>query len=364
MKMLKKKYKYAIIGMGAMGNEHYQNLQLLENVEVVAICDNYDKSLQNFSKSNNEKIKIFNNHLDLISENPADVYIIATPNHTHLNLLKDLIKTNSHLMIEKPLCTNVKDCFDLKRWTSNYSGMIWTAMEYRYMPPVKKFISDIKLGKIGEIKMLSIREHRFPFLKKVRDWNRFEKNTGGTLVEKCCHFFDLMRLILESEAVRVYASGNQDVNHLDEKYDERVPDILDNAYVVIDFENGTRALLELCMFAENSKLQEEICGLGDKGKIFTGVPSHQSGRNSSELTIGLRKNDKVISETISVDQRILKAGHHHGSTYFEHVAFINAINNNFVAEVSLDDGLKAVAIGQAAEISIKEKRIVFMNELI
>ena len=361
--MHKQKYKYAIIGMGAMGNEHLENLKLIENVDVVALCDNFESSLNNYSKIKNDKIKLYNNHLSLISDNPADVYIVATPNHTHLELLKDLIKTNAHLMIEKPLCTNIKDCFDLKKITSHYPGMIWTAMEYRYMPPVKKFISDIKLGKIGNIKMLSIREHRFPFLKKVRDWNRFEENTGGTLVEKCCHFFDLMRVILDSEAIRVYASGNQDVNHLNEKYNGRVPDIIDNAYVIVDFKNGTRALLELCMFAENSDLQEEICGLGDKGKIFTGVPSHHSGRNSSELTLGLRGNVEIFKETISVDEKILKAGHHHGSTYFEHLAFIRPLNSNFIPEVSLDDGLKAVAIGQAAEISVKEKRSVLMNEL-
>ena len=60
-------------------------------------------------------------------------------------------------------------------------------------------IEEIHKKTIGELKMLSIREHRFPFLVKVNDWNRFAKNTGGTLVEKCCHFFDLMRLIVQSE---------------------------------------------------------------------------------------------------------------------------------------------------------------------
>ena len=70
-------------------------------------------------------------------------------------------------------------------------------MEYRYMPPVNKFIDKIHKKTIGKLKMLSIREHRFPFLKKVKNWNRFSKNTGGTFVEKCCHFFDLMRLIIK-----------------------------------------------------------------------------------------------------------------------------------------------------------------------
>ena len=38
-----------------------------------------------------------------------------------------------------------------------------------------------------------------------------------------------MRLVIQSEPVKVYASGNQDVNHLDEKYDGKTPDIIDNA---------------------------------------------------------------------------------------------------------------------------------------
>lgn len=62
--------------------------------------------------------------------------------------------------------------------------------------------------------MVSIREHRFPFLKKVGDWNRFASRTGGTLVEKCCHFFDLMARILKPrKPLRVFATGAQDVNH-------------------------------------------------------------------------------------------------------------------------------------------------------
>ena len=59
--------------------------------------------------------------------------------------------------------------------------------------------------------MLSITEHRFPFLQKVNNWNRFTANSGGTFVEKCCHFFDLMRLILKSDPVRVMASAGQEV---------------------------------------------------------------------------------------------------------------------------------------------------------
>ena len=153
------------------------------------------------------KVPFFKNHQDMIKENLVDVYLISSPNFTHIGILKDVIKTKKHILVEKPLCTNTKDCLEIKKLTKDYPSVFWTAMEYRYMPPVAKFINEIHNKTIGELKTLTIREHRFPFLKKVNNWNRFEKNTGGTLVEKCCHFFDLMCLIAKSKPISVYASG-------------------------------------------------------------------------------------------------------------------------------------------------------------
>ena len=354
--------KYGIIGAGVMGQEHIQNINIIENAEVVAVCDTNENSRRQAKSLVKESAKFYNDFNELISKNIADAYIIATPNFTHINILEQILKTNKHLLIEKPLCTTTDDCKKFELLSKNYSKIIWTGMEYRYMPPVKQLISEVHNNVIGEIKMLSIREHRFPFLHKVDDWNRFTINTGGTLVEKCCHFFDLMRHVIQSEPTKVYASGNQDVNHLKEKYDGKTPDIIDNAYVIVDFENGVRGMLDLCMFAENSEYQEEIVAVGDIGKIETFVPSSASGKDSSDVRIGLRKDNIVKVNDVKVDKKILAAGHHHGSTYFEHLAFINSIKNNTKPEVSLRDGLISVAIGEAAEKSIKENRVIFMEE--
>ena len=355
--------KYGIIGAGTMAREHILNISLIENAEVVALSDPHEASLNQCKDILKTKVPCFKNHQDMIKENLVDVYLISSPNFTHIEILKDVIKTKKHILVEKPLCTNTKDCLEIKKLTKDYPSLFWTAMEYRYMPPVAKFIDEIHNKTIGELKTLTIREHRFPFLKKVNNWNRFEKNTGGTLVEKCCHFFDLMRLIAKSKPISVYASGGQDVNHLDEEYDGKKPDIIDNAYVIVNFENGARSLLELCMFAENSDMQEELVATGNKGKIETSVPSNESGKISSNLRIGMRDGETRL-ETIEVDKKILEAGHHHGSTYYEHLAFLNAIKNNSNPEVSLNDGLIAVAVGEAAEKSIKLKRLVKLEEII
>jgi predicted dehydrogenase len=207
--------------------------------------------------------------------------------------------------------------------------------------------------------MVSIREHRYPFLVKVGNWNRFSRNTGGTLVEKCCHFFDLMCRIMPGAPARVLASGGQDVNHLDEVYDGERPDILDNAFVIVDFDDGSRGLLDLCMFAEATLNQEEVSVVGDAGKVEAFVPSH-------ELRVGRRGEHWIggVESEIVRDDRIAYEGYHDGSSYLEHLHFRDAVRTGAAPEVTLEDGLRSVAIGVAAHRSIDEGRPVELAEVL
>jgi len=236
--------------------------------------------------------------------------------------------------------------------------VVWVGLEYRYMAPTSRLIKEVESGACGAVKMIAIREHRFPFLEKVDNWNRFSKNTGGTLVEKCCHFFDVMSLIANSQPVSVYASGGQDVNHLDEIYDGLRSDILDNAYVIVNFGNGVRGTLDLSMFAEGSQNEQEICVVGDKAKIEAMMPD-------SVVRIGTRKGgrDGVVEIQVTQPDGVVP-GFHGGASFLEHCAMQDAIRKGLKAGVSLKDGLISVAVGQAAHISIAEKRIVDLSEIL
>ncbi len=346
--------RYAVIGSGRMGQEHISTLALIADAEITALADTDAGMLAAAAELAGPGARTFDDSRDLLAADLADALIIATPNHTHAEILLPALETGLPIMVEKPLCTTVEDCRRVIDAAAARRAPVWVAMEYRYMPPVARLVEEVRRGTVGRLRMLAIREHRNPFLRKVGDWNRFSRNTGGTMVEKCCHFFDLMRHIIAAEPVRVFASGAQDVNHLDERYDGETPDLVDNAYVVVDFETGARALLDLCMFAEASRDREEIAAVGDRGKVECGVPS-------STLLIGRRDAMELETETVFVDPAVLAAGDHHGSTYFEHLAFLAALDGG-KPEVGLDDGLWAVAMGVAAERSIKERRPVTMAE--
>jgi len=350
--------RYALIGSGMMGQEHIRFLNHMEGAAVTAVADP-DPSMRE-QAAMLAGAEAFPDHRALLSADLADALIIAAPNHTHHDLLVDAMATDLPIMVEKPLCSTVVDAKTIAEKAASRKAPVWVAMEYRYMPAIARLIEEVEDGRIGKLRMLSIREHRFPFLEKVGNWNRFSRTSGGTLVEKCCHFFDLMHLIVGAEPKRVFASGGQDVNHLDERIDGETPDILDNAYVIVDFENGVRGMLDLCMFAEASRDQEEIAATGDRGKVECGIPS-------STLIIGERQPVERMGvalplhrETVPVDPDLLELGHHNGATFFQHERFLRMIQEGGKPEITASDGLRAVAMGAAAERSVRDAMPVLL----
>jgi myo-inositol 2-dehydrogenase / D-chiro-inositol 1-dehydrogenase len=354
--------RYGLIGAGMMGVEHINNLKVTPDVVVTALADPVAQSLamaQSALEDFAPDVATFADASALAASGLVDAVIVASPNYTHRAVLEPLFDAGLHILCEKPLATTIDDARWIVERAAQSSGIFWTAMEYRYMPPAAEFIAQVHDGRIGKLQMLSIREHRFPFLPKVGDWNRFSENTGGTMVEKCCHFFDLMRLIVQSEPVRVYCSGAMDVNHLDERYDGRTPDIIDNSFTTVDFANGVRAMLDLCMFADGAEDQEEITATGDKARLDCLIPT---GDLVFSPRTGFRNPAAPVRTHIAVDETALHAGSHHGSTFYEHQKFAAAVRGEGPVEVTAHDGLMAVAIGTAAEISAREKRVVALSE--
>lgn len=360
--------RYGIIGCGMMGQEHLRNIALQSNTEVSVIYEP-DAGMVGCSKEFAGNAEFVSTLEALLAFKPLDCIVIASPNFRHMEQLEALIDCNLPILVEKPLFTNPAHLSNINQFISRYKAPVWVAMEYRYMPPVAMFLQEAQQV-TGGINMLTIREHRFPFLTKVGDWNRFNHQTGGTFVEKCCHFFDLMRLALKSEPVQVMASGAQDVNHLEEQYQGETPDILDNGYVIVDFENGARAMLELCMFAEGSRWQEEISAVGKAGRIETRVPGPSRFWDESagpepvpEVVISPRSPFGPITKKVPVDPEILAAGDHHGSTFYQHQKFLQVIRGEKTSvEVSLHDGKMAVLMGMAAQKSMSERRAVKLDE--
>lgn len=362
--------RYGIIGCGMMGQEHLRNIALLPGATVTRIFEPDDTmaaaSLA-FAKGSQRASSL----AEVVTAQDVDCLLIASPNFRHAEQMAEIALLRPlPVLLEKPACTSLEDLKKLAQLHRNYPAPIWVAMEYRYMPPVTALTEEAHHQQnTGPVTMLSIREHRFPFLVKVGDWNRFNRYTGGTLVEKCCHFFDLMRHILKSDPVRVYASASVAHNHMNESYPDGVPDILDNAYVIVDFQSGQRALLELCMFAEGARYQEEISVVGANGKVECFVPGpgrfwpdHLGEPPTPKVVISPRNPKGPRELEVPVDPVALAAGDHNGSTLYQHQRFNALVRGHGALEVGLQDGLTAVLIGLAAQESARTGQAIDLTQ--
>lgn len=363
-----KPLNYGLVGCGMMGQEHIRNILLLDNCRVHAIHEP-DVNMRSEAAKLVPDAVFHQSLSDLINDPKLDCLVIVSPNFMHVQQLKQITSMRTlPILVEKPLSTNSEDEAFISELQNTYDGPIWVAMEYRYMPPLARFI-DMCDEVTGGVRMLTVREHRFAFLEKVNDWNRFNQYSGGTLVEKCCHYFDLMRLVLRSEPTRVMASGAQMVNHLDEVYNGETSDIWDAAYAIFDFDNGAKSMLELSMFAEGSEFQEHITAVGPKGKLECLIPgptrfwpTHLGAPPEPRLIVSPRNPSGASVIEVSVDEQLLAAGDHNGSTFYQHQGFQRVVLGEQEPEVTLNDGWRAVKMGMAAQRSSEQSVVIDLTE--
>ena len=350
-----------------MGQEHLENILKLGAAQVVAVYEP-DEQMAAAALRLAPQARREPSIDSLIQRGDLHALVITSPNYFHGDQLRQIANQVAlPILVEKPLVTREADLALVRQLQAKETAPIWVAMEYRYMPAVARFLEQVHRV-TGGITMLSIREHRFPFLPKVGNWNRFNAYSGGTFVEKCCHFFDLMRLTLGKEPVRVMASAAQSHNHKFEVYDQGQADIWDNGFVIVDFEDDIRALLDLCMFAEGSTYQEELTAVGVKGKIEAHLPGpyrlwpkSAGPAPTARLITSPRTPKGPDIRYVPVDQTLLEIGDHNGATFYQHRKFAEMIRDGGKPEVSLEDGWQAVRLGLAAQAAASEGRAISLT---
>jgi myo-inositol 2-dehydrogenase / D-chiro-inositol 1-dehydrogenase len=349
-------HNFVIIGTGTIGKEHMRVTHLLGRARVHGIFDTRKESAdiaeREFAEISSEKLVRYSD-LDTALEDPAvDAYFICTPNYTHYEVLCSVIKTGKPIFVEKPMATTVPDSVKMVEMVNEYSNFIQIGLQYRYKSQYQEAFHEALVRKtLGEVKTISVSEYRPPFLDKIGQWNKFSEYSGGTLVEKCCHYFDLINLMAESEPERVFASGGQAVNFRDFEKDGRASDIDDNAFVIIEYKNGIRANFTLNMFCAD--FDEEMIVVGEHGRLVAREKACFQQQKPPCSTIAVELGEQGASRVLEVNYpRIIEASGHHGATFYEHQKFMDQIEGKPADCATAEQGLWAVVVAAAAQDSI------------
>ena len=356
-----RKPRLLIVGAGMMGREHLRVSQLLGWADVQGIVDPDGGSLEwacaDWRLLTDAPLTIYRDLSEACLDEAVDAIVIATPNHTHRDVLHAVAASHKPVLLEKPMATTLADAMDIVSLAREYSAVIQLGMQYRFKAQYVEALQAVAKSTLGQVKTVAMSEYRPPFLDKVDQWNKFNRNSGGTLVEKCCHYFDLINVVAQSRPRRVYASGGRAVNFLDFERRGELSDIDDHAMAIIDYDNGARASFTLNMFCQ--ELYEELVVVGERGRLVASEHASFQPDTASKAELLVEVPDHPAYRGVPVGYPDwIEASGHYGATFFEHIAFNLQLAGQAVDAATPEQALWSLIVASAAQHSIQIGREV------
>ena len=227
---------------------------------IVAYADPHGPSREKAAAVSPEA-RAFEDWREMLAEVECDVLLVTAPQYVHCEIVLAGLEAGLDIYCEKPMAHSLEDCNRIVSAVKASDCLFYVGLQLRTVPVLKHVKKLVDSGVVGKPSMMFARELRAPFLPKVDDWIGDENKSGGALVEKNCHHFDLFNWYCGSRAVRVNAIGGKALTAED---GGNVGELLDHAFVLVDYADDTRACLEMCFFCPAFAHELEI--IGDNGR--------------------------------------------------------------------------------------------------
>ncbi|WP_279579055.1 Gfo/Idh/MocA family protein [Fodinicola feengrottensis] len=203
--------RYAIIGLGSRAQMYVDACTTVHRdvADLVAISD-----------SNRGRLDYYGRHLSAATYGPdsvaeivrnerVDRVIVTSPDHTHAQTVVAALEAGADVIVEKPLTIDTEGCRSIGAAREKSGRSIIVTFNYRYSPRNSALREVIASGAIGKITSVHFEwvldtAHGADYFRR---WHREKKNSGGLLVHKASHHFDLVNWWIQDTPVRVFASG-------------------------------------------------------------------------------------------------------------------------------------------------------------
>jgi len=213
------KKRYAIVGLGSRARFFYQALAstYAENSEIAAFCD-INQGRMNYANS------VLVNELGadpvptypawgferMIEEAKPDVVLVTSIDRTHHIYIIKAMEMGCDVITEKPLTVDAEKCQAILDTVKKTGRGLRVTFNYRYAPHNTKIRELIRDGVIGDVTSVHFEwlldtQHGADYFRR---WHRDKRNSGGLLVHKSTHHFDLVTFWLAAQPRTVFAMGD------------------------------------------------------------------------------------------------------------------------------------------------------------
>jgi len=348
-----KKHRVAVIGLGGMGIAHLKTLQeyFASEVFVVAGVDPRKKARDMVKREFGIDETYADVH-DLVKRSTFDYAVVATPSDTHYPIVRQLAGHCDAILLEKPLAHTAADCRKIRTLAKKWRGKFYVDLEARTDRGLAKTKEIVAAGKIGTPRVAWFKEFRCPFLKKPDRWIQQQERSGGALVDKCVHYFDLFGWYFDAKPVSVTATGGRDVVR---RLHGAPYTVMDNALASVEYAGSKRATVILCMFIDKPiDGGSELGIIGEKGMAVYAF--------EGQAVRWTDASGRVRTYRFKLPDRIAKVSHR-GMLYTQHKGILADLAGKHTDIAGVDAAYWATLTALAGERSAATGRLVKLSEL-
>ncbi|TDD20901.1 Gfo/Idh/MocA family oxidoreductase [Kribbella turkmenica] len=145
----------------------------------------------------------------MIKEQSVDRVVVTSPDHTHAHVVSRILRAGADVIVEKPLTIDADGTRQIVDAMNDSGKSVVVTFNYRYSPrnsALRRLIADGEIGAVTSVEFQWALDTRHG-ADYFRRWHREKRFSGGLLVHKASHHFDLVNWWIASTPVRVFASG-------------------------------------------------------------------------------------------------------------------------------------------------------------
>ena len=145
----------------------------------------------------------------MISEQAVDTVVVTSPDYTHAAVIVACLRGGADVIVEKPLTIDAAGCTAIATAVRETGRRVTVTFNYRYSPRNSALKEVIASGDIGDVTSVNFEwvldtVHGADYFRR---WHREKEKSGGLLIHKASHHFDLVNWWIDDHPQRVYASG-------------------------------------------------------------------------------------------------------------------------------------------------------------
>ncbi len=237
--------RIALVGYGHWGPNYLRNLQLIDDVEVVMVCDQNPQTFKKVKKFFPQLQTVTDFNI-ILEDSAIDAVIIATPAKTHYELAKKSLQAGKHTLVEKPLTLDVDEAKELVQLSQSAKRILMVGHTFLYNPAVRKMKEYIDQGLVGKIY----------YLQAVRTHLGLIRTDVSSVWDLAPHDVSIFSYLLGKEPKKVSAAGTCHLN----------PALEDVAFINLFYDEDILANIHISWVDSNKHRQVAV--IGSKARIL------------------------------------------------------------------------------------------------